>query len=408
MKIIRWFLSLIWILLRFLIGLAILIALMQLLCTPVYDFPKKQIFSGTKFYNPYQSCDTAWWRKSVFHKHTKSWGGITHGNSSAKQTFARYNYLGYDIVALSDYQKLNPAKFDKQYEYIPNYEHGFGMKKNHHLSIGARTVLPFDFIFPQTTSNKQFIINLLRSRTEVLALAHPDWNGAVTDYDVKRLCDYDCFEIFSNYHNSINIWDSALSAGMPAFLLADDDNDEIDNPNVVGRCLTLVNAEKTSFAEVTDALKRGRTIGVRVFSIENESWEAKKKNVDDIPLLKRFLLSGDTIQISLSDTAKTISFIGQNGIIQKVDSNSLQAFYILKNKDTYLRTHIVFNNGTEFFLNPVIRFDGNNFRIYHAAVNIWVTILKNLLFLGILVLLVYFFLRGKKRKKEKYLGSDFQ
>jgi len=408
MKLIRWLLNLIWFILRFFIGLALLFALLQLFCVPVYDFPVKKVFSGDKYYNPYQGCDTSWWKKSVFHKHTKSWGGITHGNSSEKETFARYEYLGYDIVALSDYQKINNAKFEKQLEYIPNYEHGFGMKKNHHLSIGAKSVLPFDFLFPQTTSNKQFIINLLRSRTDVLVLAHPDWNGAVTDYDVKRLCDYDCIEIFSNYHSSINIWDSALSAGMPVFLLANDDNAEIENPNVVGRCLTLVNTEKTTLAGVTEALKKGKTIGVRVFSNENESWESKKKNIDNIPVLKSFELSGDTLRISFSAKAKTISFIGQNGIVEKTDSNALQSYYILKNTDTYVRTHIVFDNGTEFYLNPVIRYNGSNFNIYHATLNVWITLIKNLIFLGILALLIFIYLRKYHRKKGLSVISKFQ
>jgi hypothetical protein len=408
MKLIRLLLTFIWFILRFIIGLAILIALVQLLCTPVYDFPQKHAFSGSKIYNPYELCHIDWWKKAVFHKHTKSWGGITHGNSSAQQTFNRYNYLGYDIVALSDYQKINHAKYDKQEEYIANYEHGFGMKKNHHLSIGAKTVLPWDFLFPQTTSNKQFIINLLRSRTDVLALAHPDWNGAVTDYDVKRLCDYDCIEIFSNYHSSVNIWDSALSAGMSAFLLANDDNDEIDNPNVVGRCLTLVNAERTTLAEVEDALKTGKTIGVRVHSLENESWAAKKKNIDAIPRLNSFEISGDTVRLSVSDTANKISFIGQNGSVKKADSNALQAFYLIKSNDTYVRTEIVFKNGTTFYLNPVIRWNGKSFDTYHASVKVGITILKIMIFVAIMIVIGIFYWRSRFKKKGRSIGEKFQ
>jgi hypothetical protein len=403
MKLITWMLKRIWILLRFLIGFAIFIALLQFLVAPVYNFPQKKSFSGDKFYNPYQGCDTAWWKKSVFHKHTESWGGINYGNNTTKATYERYKYLGYDIVALSDYQKINTTKFEKQDELIPNYEHGFGMKKNHHLSIGAKSILPFDFIFPQTVSNKQFIINLLRKRTEVLALAHPDWYGAVTDYDVKRLCDYDCFEIFSNYHNSLNIWDSALSAGMPAFLLADDDNDEIENPNVVGRCMTLVNAERTALAQVSDALKKGRTIGVRVYSKEDESWEAKKKNIDAIPLLRSLKVSGDTIRVSVSELSDTISFIGQNGLLMKSESETKEAYYLLKSSDTYIRTSIVFKNGTRFYLNPVLRYNGTNLSLYHAKVNIWITVVKNLLFLVIVVLLVYFYRHTRKKRKDRSL-----
>ncbi len=400
MKILLRLLRLCWIFLRFFLVLLVVYALFQYLCAPAYDFPAKQAFKGKRWYNPYQSCNPAWWKKAVFHKHADGWGGLKFKKDKTQATFYRYKYLGYDIVALSDYQHINPAKYEKQIDAIPNYEHGWGMKKNHHLNIGARSVLPFDFLFPQTASNKQFIINLLRPRTEVLALAHPDWYSAVKAYDVKRLCDYDCMEIFSNYHNSINIWDSALSAGMPVFLIADDDNEKIENPNVVGRCMTLVNAINNNQYQVTSALKQGRTIGVRVFSRDDESWDFKRKNIEAIPVLESLKVSNDTLHIVFSKAAKKVAFIGQNGLILDSVSNAMKAFYVLNDSDTYVRTEITFINGTIFYLNPVIRYNGKSFDLHHATINIWITILKNSFFVALLVLL-FFILRGKKKKKRK-------
>lgn len=396
-KILKYFFRFIFLLIIFLV----FIGLVQYLCFPVYRFPERIPFSGEKIYNPYEICDSSHWKKSVFHIHSKSWGGITNGKSSEQEVFDRYQYLGYHIVALSDYQKINQSKYPLQDELIPNYEHGYGVKKNHQLNIGATDVMPFDFFFPQTTSNKQFVINLLRSKTSVLALAHPDWNKAITPSDVKRLYNYDCFEIISKYRNSVHLWDTALTAGVPVFLIANDDGHDIDNPNVVGRCLTLVYAEKTTENAVTDALRKGMTIGVAVHFTENELWEAKKQNMDNIPILKSAKITQDTFFIQVSDSIQTIKFIGKHGMVIKSDSNCLKSQIPVHKIDGFLRTEIYFKNGTLFYLNPIIRYNGINFEPYGAEVNIGATILNNLIFLVILILCFYLYRFIKKRRKKK-------
>ncbi len=398
MKLVSWLLKLLWFFLKIIFGILILWAAFQYLCAPVYDFPQKKKFAGDKIYNPYGKCDSLAWKKAVFHIHSISWGGVTNGASSEQQIFDRYKYLGYDIVALSDYQKINTAKYPLQQELIANYEHGFGMKKNHHINIGAKSVLPFDFMFPQTLSNKQFIINLLRSRTELLALAHPDWNSAVLPADVKQLCNYDFIEALNNNHNSINLWDTALSAGAPVFLISDDDGHDINNPNVVGRCLTLVNTLLTNKESVISALKAGKSIGVAVASKENESFEAKKAIISKLPVLRYLKLSGDTIQIAVSDTSAKIQFIGQNGLVVGSKQKTLQAAYLFKKNDTYIRTVITFQNGTVYYLNPFIRFNGLAFTEYHPSVNMLWTGLKNGLFLIIIIAFGSAYIRRRRRK----------
>lgn len=398
MKFFAWILKSLWMGLKGLIVILLLWAAVQYLCAPVYDFPVKAKFSGKSIYNPYASCDTLQWKKAVFHIHSKSWGGVTNGASSEQQVFDRYTYLGYDVVTLSDYEKINKEKYPPQRAYIPNYEHGFGMKKNHHLNIGAKSVLFFDFMFPQTISNKQFMINLLRPRTELLALAHPDWNGAVKPEDVKQLCNYDLLEIKSNYRNSTNLWDTALSAGALVFLLCDDDGHDIRNPNIVGRCLTLVNSPITDQVSVIDALRKGKTIGVEVAAKQDESFETRKAIISKLPYLRYVKLAGDTLQLSLSDTAKEIKLLGDKGTVRKIVEKSTHANYVFQPNDTYIRAIITFRNGTIFYLNPLMRYDGKSFAEYHATVNILWTVLKNAFFAVILILIAlkYFRRRGKK------------
>ncbi|MEI6123491.1 MAG: hypothetical protein WCQ95_07660 [Bacteroidota bacterium] len=387
------------ILLIFFLIIIVLYALFQYVCAPVYDFPQKQKFSGNRIYNPYQNCNSGAWKKAVFHLHSKSWGGIANGAGSDQQIFDRYQYLGYDVVTLSNYQKINHAKYPVQQEYIANYEHGFGIKKNHHINISASSVLAFDFMFPQTLSNKQFIINLLRTRTKVLALAHPDWNGAVSANDIKQLCNYDLLEIQSNYRNSVNLWDTALSAGAAVFLLVDDDGHDINNPNVVGRCLTMVNTNETSQVSVIDALKTGKTIGVAVGSIENESFETKKVNIGQLPVLNYLYLAYDTIKLSVSKKASEIQFIGQQGQVLKTVNNTSKTSYIFKHKDTYVRTQITFADGSVYYLNPLIRYNGKAFAEYQPTLNVVITVLKNAIFIILLIVIIGFNLRRKPKKQ---------
>lgn len=399
MKIIKFSIRFIFSIFKFIFGLLIILAFFQYLVAPTYTFPKKKKFSGPVIYNPYQSCDSLQWKKGVFHVHTHSWGGVTNGASSSDEVFKRYQFLGYDIVALSDYQKINPAKYPRQKEYIPNYEHGFGVKKNHHLSVGATGVVPFDFLYPQTSSNKQLLINLLRPNTPLLALAHPDWNHAVTANDIKKLCSYDCFEIASTYHHSVALWDSALSAGVPAFLLCDDDGHNIENPNIVGRFLTMVNVEQTIKDEVVSALKLGKSIGVEVNHIENESWEIKKQNIASIPTLLFCKNFNDTVRIKFSEKTDTILCIGQHGkVLQSFFGNdSIQ--YVCRPEDSYVRFQIKFPSGCIFYMNPLLRYDGKKLPEYKAEINYPITVLKNLIFVLTILVIVKWTVKRRKQRK---------
>lgn len=383
------------------ITLLLLNALIQYLVIPVYDFKESPVFSGNFLYNPYQNIDSSAWKKACFQVHSRSWGGATDGKSSEQKIFDRYKYLGYDLVCISDYQKINPAQYPGTPEHIGNYEHGYGIKKNHQLNIGVERVCWIDFMFPQTRSNKQYILNRLSKRSPVVALSHPAWNHAYTTEDMKYLTGYQIIEVVSKYRNSSALWDAALSSGHAVFCIADDDGHDIDNPNVVGKCLTLINTGSLGKEEVVSSLLNGKTIGVEMFSIENESFEAKQQRFKVMPSLKDFKLYGDTIQLSLSDTAAEIVFIGHKGAVKHKVNSASSASYVFLEDDTYIRTEIRFRDGSLWFLNPVIRYNGRAFTESIAQMNVFATVSKNALFLLIIIACILMLKVMRKRKHKK-------
>ncbi|HZX62250.1 MAG TPA: hypothetical protein VFE66_03475, partial [Bacteroidales bacterium] len=152
---------------------------------PVYDFPVPQPFSGEKIYNPYNGMDSTQWKKANFHFHANAWGGLTSGrNNTVEEFWKTYKKLGYDVPCISDYQKINSFNKDSSF-YIPAYEHGFGLKKKHQMLIGAKKVLWLDYSLFQNRNHKQHILDLLHEQSEIVAIAHPDWEGGYSPDDMK-------------------------------------------------------------------------------------------------------------------------------------------------------------------------------------------------------------------------------
>jgi len=71
---------------------------------------------------------------------------------------------------------------------------------------------------------------------------------------------------------------------------------------------------------------------------------------------------------------------------------------LFKKNDTYIRTVITFQNGTVYYLNPFIRFNGLAFTEYHPSVNMLWTGLKNGLFLIIIIAFGSAYIRRRRRK----------
>lgn len=383
-----------------LITIIILIIIQYLTC-PVYNFRAGHPFSGDKIYNPYEGMDSNEWRKANFQIQSHAWGGITSGSQNSNELiFKTYKSLNYDIIATSDYQKINRYNENEPF-YIPVYEHGYGIRKNHHVLVGAKSVLWRDYPVFQTLSNKQHILNLLRNENELVYIAHPLLRNGYAASDMKYLTNYDGIEVLNNYRFSIAHWDTALSNGNYVTILGDDDAHDIFNPDEIGHHCTFINSPTTNKNDIISALKKGRSFGARIYRPQGESFEDKIKRISVLPVIKTVNLTNDTITVKTDSIAKEIRFTGQNAEIKKVLKNCNSANYTFKPDDTYIRIEIEFPDGSAYFLNPICRYSGEApSRIPIPTVNIYKTWLLRVLGFSTILFIIVNLILFKRRKAK--------
>jgi hypothetical protein len=379
---------------------------------PIYDFPVPEPFSGEKFFNPYEGMDSTRWKKANFHFHANAWGGLTSGRKNTVEEFWKtYKKLGYDVPCISDYQKINTFNRDSAF-YIPTYEHGFGIRKKHQMLIGARKVLWLDYSLFQSRNHKQHILNLLRGQSEIVAIAHPDWEGGYSPADMKQLSNYDLIEVLDNNWRSVPLWDAALSSGHPAFILADDDAHDIHDPYQIGRCCTFINSPSLHSADLIKALKGGKAFGAEIYMSTGETFEQKAARAGQIPVLKSVEMHSDTLWVNTSREAVKFVFIGQNGKTKKLVRFKNRAWYKFQPEDTYIRTEIMFFNhyggaGTIFYLNPVFRYNGiHPENALRAEINYPRTWILRLLSVPSLIFLIVFAIFRRTRKEKKDIPDE--
>jgi len=325
---------------------------------PVYQFSGPVPFKGEKLYNPYEGMDSTHWRKYNFQVQSHVWGGITNGRKNSNRLIdSVYKVLGYDYVATSDYQSINYHGKNSP-RFIPTYEHGYNVFKTHQVCIGSDEVLWVELFLFQSTGMKQWIIDKLRPHNQIVALAHPKLRNGYTFDDLKKLTHYDLMEVLNNFRISSARWDTALSAGQKVFILANDDAHDVMNPVEVGTRFTMINSPTTNKDDIITALKSGNAYGVDFKLTENETLAQKAAREKKLPLITGFTLNGDTITVSIERMVKTVRFIRQGGEVVK-EINQNKAKYAVKPDDRYIRTEIDLEDGTRYYLNPVIRYSGD-------------------------------------------------
>lgn len=347
------------------LGGVLLLSLFINLNAPQYIFPEPKPFTGKSFYNPYQDMDSSRWLKGNFQVQSRVWLGLTNGRDNSSDNVRKiYRQLGYDVLCFSDYQKINHTD-DSSISYIPAYEHGYGPRKRHQVCIGSRKVLWLDYPLWQSLSHKQHIINRLRPDNDIISIAHPNLKRGYSPSDFRYLTGYDLIEALNHIASSVSHWDSALSAGKPAFILADDDAHDITDPHLVGRFCTFIKAPSARQSDVVPALKAGKAFGAQIYMKEEDGFKEKIIYARQMPVLKAAQMAGDTFSVEVSVAAKQFSFIGQGGKVKQTVIGGRRASYVFQPEDTYIRAEILFPNiwdgaGTCFFLNPVFRYAGGN------------------------------------------------
>jgi hypothetical protein len=323
-----------------------------------YAFPEPHTFKGGFIYNPYRNIDRTKWRIANFHAHTmKAFGNAKKAAISTHYLDSLYKFYSYKIFSISDYQKINLYENINEW-YVPVYEHGFQYYKNHQLVLNAKKIIWLDFPFRQTLSNKQFIIDQLKKdTTSIITIVHPIYRKAYSYKDFKYLGNYNCLEIANHERLFTSCYDSILSEGHPVFIMADDDAHELTNIKDVCNSFNLINTDLVKDS-ILNAIKTGRSVGVK-FSIGFfKSNEDKKAALLKLPEICYITFKNDTLAVKLNQTVDTIKFIGQQGKEMKRITNSSIATYFFSKTDTYIRTEIRCNDGTIYFLNPFFRYNG--------------------------------------------------
>lgn len=334
-------------------------AVNQYLFCPSYSFTINKPFSGNQWYDPYSTISSGQWIKANFHAHVKAWGGIANGHGTPADVWKGYDSLGYKVHAISNYHNID-EDFKDSANYVSAYEHGYNIKKTHQLVIGGTKVVWLDYIFPQTLSNKQHLLNKLKNRNNIIFTNHPGMRNGYTDDDMRHLTNYDCIEILNPQAISLSQWDAALSSGIPVFGTGDDDMHNVFHPREMGRYCTWLNVPSVTTQNVLTALKKGNGFAMLIGQKEQESHHERQQRIsNDLPKLKNFSITGDTLHVEITKPAIEIKFIGQNGKVLSIAKDTSSSFYVLQNTDTYVRTSAKFSDSTELFLNPVFRHTGS-------------------------------------------------
>lgn len=377
--------------LKYFFAVPLVLIILPYLTCPVYEYPEIRQFNGSNYYNPYSSIDTSLWLKSNLHSHSRVWWGLTYGYKSDPEILMeKYRELGYDVTGISDYFKINPLS------QIPVYEHGAGIFKNHLLVIGADKVLFKDYLLWQSFHNKQNMISDLKTNNNLLAITHPDVRNAFTGNDMKFLKGYNMLEIINyNYCWSVNLWDSALSAGNPLFLIMNDDSHDITDPDDYGRVFMYINSEKNT-ESILGALKRGAVAGIDLKHDKYDTPAVLIQKSENAPKPVNCSISGDTLNYRFDKVCDTVKLIGQNGRLLKLAENVSEINYLMKPEDTYVRAEIKQYNTANVYLNPVYRYNDLNENKVQPVINYTVTWFLRTGYIAVISLIIIAIYRRKK------------
>jgi hypothetical protein len=309
--------------------------------------------------------------------------------------------LGYDIIVISDYMKINDFGRESA-KYIPIYEHGYGWRKTHQICLGTKGVSWIDYPIFQNKSHKQHIINTLKQKNDVIALAHPQLRDGYQVEDMRYLTNYDLLEVLNNRRFSVEYWDEALSSGHVAWMIANDDTHDIFNPNEVGMVFSVINTPTVNGNAVLDALRKGKAYGVDIFMEEGSDLVKKEADHKNLPYISAVKLRYDTLFVTTSIPFHDVIFFGQNGERRTMIRDSKTAWYKFRPDDTYIRTEVTFWGSTRFYLNPVFRYSGSvpvNQAI--VPVDMMRTWIQRFVALVVAIIIVMIVLRIRKKNKRR-------
>ena len=313
--------------------------------TTIYNFPEKETFKGDHLFNPYENLPDSSY-KANFHAHSIAWEKVTNGHNTEKDLFDGYSERAYDIVGISNYHKISTYAKSRTDLYVPVYEHGYNVFKSHYLSINSPKVSSFDYPLYQLASHKQKIIHNIQDNGALIAMAHPKFAGGRSFSDMEKLVGYNFTEVLNHYRISDVYWDKALSAGRLTWVMGNDDTHDLVN-EATFRIWNIIHSAKRNSDSIMQAMVDGQSYAI---------WSLNQA-CDN--LLRECHLDNQTINIKFDNPTDSILIIGQDGKVLQKTYKTDNVSYLVKEKDTYIRT-VAYNANSHIYLNPIIRYDGEN------------------------------------------------
>lgn len=388
MKIIRWTCKCIVSLI-----LAIILAVVATSVSVVYDFAEPKPFSGEDIFNPYTNFDkNIGWSRANFHTHTRVEGLLNECEYSPEQTIEAYAPYGYQVITLSNHNKITPhPTADTRV-----YEHGYNLAKFHKLVFGAEKVWGFDNLLPIFPFQKQMQLDRLAAQSDIVVLNHPLRTHTMTDGQLSKIGGYDIIELDSGKSTENEYWDAALSAGRYSFGVANDDLHHPERSHAIAVRSNMLCTPSSEYSDICRTLLSGCFYAMRTPDYGGGKWDVKAEKNRSIPYVNNIGLTDcGEIFVTLSEAADSIKVTGQNHATFAVIENADSLGYAMLPADSYGRFTAYFSNGEVIYTNPFARYDAevsaSPFNTAHS-VNIALTILYNaavVAFAALLAFLLY-------------------
>lgn len=369
-------------------GLMVILAIaLHFIWAPRYYFPKKEVFYGNNIFNPYEPAANGNWQKAgVFT--FPVWYQDAMERLSGNDRYYEVDGYYYDTVLFAANQR-----FQKDKTYMQGLHH------NDHLVIGAEHIEFTDYPFIRNIHNKQHRINMIR-RGGGLVYLKP--SAFYDDYHIdhfRLLRNYHGVMVDENFTQSLHVWDQTLSAGHYTTLIA---NTLPQSSRFLPEKQYRIMYVRKDTTSLTDQLRKGNYFVATTYDHQSD---IEKPDLE--PRLKNVFLQGDSLIIETTEPALAFNFFGQNGEVLDVQKDADRAIYKIKRSESYVRTTLIFEDGTRYYLNPVHRYAGNT---PHNKVPVEVNFLKTWVLRGsgivALLIFVWLLLYIKRRLRIEILEPE--
>jgi len=295
------------------------------------------------------------WVKGNTHAHTSN----SDGNETPRRVMRWYQDYSYQFLVITDHDMITETAAldsDKNDDFIliPGQEISQDFQDHPvHVCVLNPSRLTVAKPGESLSATLQNSINAARRAGGIPQINHPNREWSFGEAEMKNLRDVHLFELLNSHRESNNfsaggrpgteeLWDRLLSSGMLLYGVASDDTHEylgdfLPAKAHPGKGWVMVRVAELTPAAVCAALDKGdfyASTGVELADVQISEREYRLT-------VKPFY-----------DAAYSIQFIGKGGkILSQVEG--LDAAYVFKGDELYVRAKVLASTGESAFCQPV-------------------------------------------------------